>query len=193
MAEGERRAQFDAEASEASLWQQAAREFILAGNYLIDWYDSPRERGDRSNLAWLHSGSTVPMMALYATAVENLLKAILVAQGESLVANGRLKPQFGHHRLLEYARDVGLETTADDAELLQRLSHLLYASRYPIAKTAGGSPEDLTLSYPVDVERVWSVLEQLESVLRSTGVPCLPAVDLRARFRPPGYDVLQQP
>ncbi|HVQ28809.1 MAG TPA: hypothetical protein VMV21_04470 [Vicinamibacteria bacterium] len=132
------------------------------------------------------------MMVLYATAIENLLKAILVANGEALVANGRLKPQFVHHRLLEYAADARVELTAEDAELLQRLSHVAYAGRYPIARVAGESPGAWALNYPADVERVWSVLEHLESVLRSTGTPCLPAVDLRARYRPPGYDVPQQ-
>ena len=185
------RAQFDAEASQASRWQQAAREFVLAANYLIDWYDPPREPGDPPEFTWLHSGSTVPMMLLYATAVENLLKAILVANGESLVADGRLKPQYGHHRLLEYARDARLELTAELAEFLQRLSHVAYGGRYPTARVAGESLGAWTLNYPADVERVWSLLEQLESALRSTGTPCLPAVDLRARYRPPGYDVPQ--
>ena len=132
------------------------------------------------------------MMGLYATAVENLLKAILVANGESLVADGRLKPQYGHHRLLEYARDARLELTPEVAELLQRLSHVAYAGKYPIA-AARESSGAWTLDYPADVERVWNVLEQLESVLRSTGTPCLPAVDLRARYRPPGYAVREQP
>src|SRR5262245_62146642 len=103
MTDRKRRAQFDSQASQASIWQQAAREFILAANYLIAWYDPPREPSGSSDFSWLHSGNTVPMLVLYATAVENLLKAILVANGESLVADGRLKPQFGHHRLLEYA------------------------------------------------------------------------------------------
>jgi hypothetical protein len=188
MAATQRRAQFDAAASQASRWQQTAREFVLAANYLIDWYE-PREAGEPSDLAWLHTGNTVPMMVLYATAVENLLKALLVAKGESLVADGRLKPNFGHHRLLEYAMDAGLELTAEREEFLQRLSHLLYAGRYPIAKAAGESPGAWTLEYPADVERVWSLLEHLESVLRSTGTPCLPEADLRARYRPPGYDV----
>jgi hypothetical protein len=105
------------------------------------------------------------------------------------VANGRLKPQFAHHRLLEYARDADLELGADAEDLLQRLSHVLYAGRYPIAKAAAGSPEPRALDYPAGVDHVWGVLEHLESVLRATGAPCLPAVDLRARYRPPGYDV----
>jgi hypothetical protein len=187
-----RRAQFDAEASQASRWQQAAREFVIAANYLIDWYDPPHGQDGPADLGWLHSGSTVPMLALYGTAVENLLKAILVAKGESLVADGRLKPQFGHHRLLEYARAAELELTAEVAELLQRLSHVMYAGRYPTTTETNSNARAWTLDYPADVERVWSVLEQLESVLRSTGAPCLPAVDLRARYRPPGYPVLKQ-
>jgi hypothetical protein len=192
MVDIERQPQFQAEASQAYHWQQAAREFVLAANYLIDWYDPPHDAGDPSDVAWLHTGSTVPMMVLYGTAVENLLKAILVAKGGSPVANGRLKPQYGHHRLLEYARDAGLELTVDATELLRRLSHVLYAGRYPVARTEGEDPGAWTLNYPADVERLWSLLEHLESVLRSTGTPCLPAVDLRARYRPPGYDAPQR-
>lgn len=189
MAEAKRRAQFDADAGQAYRWQQAAREFVLAANYLIDWYDRPRDAGERSGVAWLHTGSTVPMMVLYATAVENLLKAVLVAKGESLVADGRLKPQFGHHRLVEYARDAGLQLTSELELFLQRLSHVRYAGRYPSA----GSGEGVgawTLDYPADVERVWLLLEELESLLEATGAACLPPTDMRARYRPAGYDVV---
>ncbi len=168
-------------------WQQTAREFVLAANYLIDWYDPPAEPGVPADVSWLHSGSCVPMMVLYATAVENLLKAVLVARGESLAVNGRLKPQFAHHRLLEYAAEAGIEPSGDVAELLRHLSHVLYAGRHPVPRTPGENPG--ALEYPADVERIWSLLEQLEERLRSTGEPCLPAVDLRARYRPPGYDV----
>jgi hypothetical protein len=108
MADRERRAQFDAEASQSSRWQQAAREFVLAANDLIDWYDPPPDPGDRLDLDWL---------------------------------------------------------------------------------THAGSADASALAYPADVERVWSLLEHLESLLRATGTPCLPAVDLRARYRPPGHDV----
>jgi len=174
-------------------WQQTARDFVLAANYLIDWYDPPREPGDPPDLSWLHSGSAVPMMVLYATAVENLLKALLVARGESLVADGRLKPQFGHHRLLEYAREAGIEPTAEVGELLRHLSHVAYAGSYAVPQAPGENPAAWTLDYPADVERIWSLLEQLEELLRSTGAPCLPAVDLRARYRPPGYDVAERP
>lgn len=192
MTEHTRRVQFETDAGDVYRWQQTAREFVLAANYLIDWYDPPREPGGPADLSWLHSGSCVPMMVLYASAVENLLKAVLAAQGESLVANGRLKPQFGHHRLLQYAREVGLDPPAEVEELLQHLSHVMYAGRYPAPRAPGKTPGAWTLEYPADVERIWSLLDQLEELLRSTGAPCLPAVDLRARYRPPGYDVLQR-
>jgi hypothetical protein len=186
-----RRVQFEADAGDVYRWQQVAREFVLAANYLIDWYDPPRERGEAADLSWLHSGSCVPMMVLYASAVENLLKALLVAQGESLVVDGRLKPQFGHHRLLEYARQVGIEPPAEIEELLRHLSHVMYAGRYPI-RAPGESPGARTLEYPADVERIFRLLEHLEELLRATGARCLPAVDLRARYRPPGYEVAQR-
>ncbi len=192
MPEAKRGAQFDGDAGQAYRWQQAAREFVLAANYLVDWYDRPRQSGQASDMGWLHTGNTVPMMVLYATAVENLLKAVLVAKGESLVADGRLKPQFGHHRLLEYAREAGVEPSAETERLLQRLSHVRYAGRYPASAETGDGSGTWTLDYPADVERVWSLLEQLESLLQSTGARCLPPADLRARYRPTGYDVAPQ-
>lgn len=189
MTEHARRVQFEADAGDVYRWQQTARDFVLAANYLIDWHDPPREPGDRADLSWLHSGSCVPMMVLYASAVENLIKAVLVARGESLVANGRLKPQFGHHRLLEYAREAGVDPPAEVEELLRQLSHVMYSGRSPAPRAPHGDPGAWTLAYPADVERIWGLLDQLEELLRATGVPCLPAVDLRARYRPPGYDV----
>jgi hypothetical protein len=192
VAEHTRRVQFDPDSGDVYRWQQTAREFVLAANYLIDWHDPPRGSRDPAEVPWLHSGSCVPMMVLYARAVENLLKALLVARGESLVANGRLKPQFSHHRLVEYARDVDMEPSPEAEELLRQLSHVMYGGGYPVPRPAGEHPGAWTLEYPADVERIWTLLDQLEGLLRSTGAPCLPAVDLRARYRPPGYDSVRR-
>ena len=169
-------------------WQSVARDFILAANYLLDWHDPPLMEGDPADLTWTHQGPA-PMMVLYAIAVENLLKAILVAQGASIVSDGKLAATFKHHRLAQHAEAAGVVMTADERDLLTRLGDMIEAGKYPVATAPGRSPGAWRFSYPTDVDRTFAMLERLEDSLRATGKPCLPRADLRRRYRPPGYSV----
>ena len=193
MTNDDERADFEARARECRAWQETAREFALAANYLIDWYDPPTERGDPGDFSFNHQGSNLPMMVLFAAAVENLLKALLVAQGKSSLAEGKLSKRFEHHDLPRYASETGLLPVVGERELLEQLRDLMVAGRYPIPKTPGANPGAWRLRYPEDVERVWALLERLEEALRSTGQRCLPPRDLRTRYRPPGYSVREAP
>ena len=181
--------QFEAAANEPHRWQHTAREFIRAANYLLDWHDVPLVEADPGDLECSHYGTNSPMLVLYAVAIENLLKAVLLAQGSRAVSGGKLSNDFSHHNLTRYADDAGLVLNADQRPLLDRLHDVIQAGRYPVAKAPSRNPGAWQLHYPGDVERIWSILECLEDALRATGKPCLPPVDLRKRYRPPGYDV----
>lgn len=182
--------QFEASAGEWYRWQSVARDFIRAANYLLDWYDLPRREGDPEDLSWTHQGPA-PMMVLYAVAAENLLKAVLVAQGSPPVVNGKLAGAFKHHRLTQHAENAGLKLSADERNLLERLGDLVEAGRYPVATAPGKNPGAWRFDYPGDVQRTFAMLQRLEDALYSTGKTCLPRVDLKQRFRSPGYSVTE--
>jgi hypothetical protein len=60
------------------------------------------------------SGSVLRL--LYGLALENLLKALLIARDEELVdTGGRLKREYRHHRLLNYAKAARLHFSDADA------------------------------------------------------------------------------
>ncbi len=187
----EGRTEFAALAGRCELWQATARQFVVAANYLVDWYDPPDEPGDPADLSFGHGGSNAPMMVLFATAVENLMKAVRVAMygAPPLQTDGKIASDFATHNLRHHAAKIGLDLTDDEQALLEHLRQLLEAGRYPVARIPGEQLDALQFDYPRDVERVWALLDRLESVLRHTGKPCLPAFDVRARLRPPGYDI----
>jgi len=90
-------------AAEPIYWQETARDYVLAANYLIDWHDVSRAVPSARNFQFSHHGRVAPMMVLFAIAVENLLKAVRVAHEGTPIVNGQLASDFKHHRLLEHA------------------------------------------------------------------------------------------
>jgi hypothetical protein len=178
-------------ASRCESWQGTAHDFILAANYLIDWHDPPCSPNAPADLSLSSGGSNIPMMVLYAAAVENLLRALRVAKHgpPPFDAGGKISGEFANHNLVHHAERAGLALADDEKKLLEQLRAFAEAGRHPVARIPGTQTDALQLEYPRDVQRVWAMLERLEVVLHETGTPCLPTVEVRARRRPPGYEV----
>ena len=158
---------FDALVSSPLAWQQTAATYIAAGNYLY--------RVDRLDpgVSISGTGSNWPVMLLYATAAENLLKAIRIAQGEPATVNGKLSPYLASHNLLRYGIDTGLVLTKTRRAMLTKLQHVLEAGKYPVAKGPGKSEHAWTWDNPRDVRATWNLLQALDGALRKTGTACL--------------------
>lgn len=176
---------FAIRASQVWRWQATAREFLCAGNCLLDWYEPILTKTGAAQPTESFFSSFAPMMLLYATAAENLLKAIRIAQGQEPVADGRLHRTLCSHALVKYAEDAKIDLTPDGRELLIKLRDLLEAGKYPVAKTPERSRGAWVFEYPRDLERVWAMLELLEDHLRATGVHCFPKFDIRGFCRRP--------
>jgi hypothetical protein len=174
-------------ASEPYAWQHVAREYILAANYLLDWYDVSRLTPAASDFEFSHHGNVAPVMVLYAIAAENLLKALRVAHEGSPVVDGELSKHFKHHKLASHAERARVTLSPDESDLLEHLTDLIEAGRYPVPVAEGEATRAWRFDFPRDVERVWLLLERLEADLRATGHPVLPMANLRERHRPPGY------
>jgi hypothetical protein len=167
-------------------WQKIARECAVAANYLGDWYDSDSDRFPGDWTLESH-GSAIPMMVLYAAAVENLLKGIRVSRGDDPIASDTLAKSFGHHDLVRHAAAARLQVSDEQKVLLEHLRDLIESGKYPVAKQAAGNPTALHLRFPQDMQDAWSLLEYLEAELLESHCPLLPKFDFRIRYRPPGY------
>ena len=183
MTDPEQMKHYDTRAGQWYRWQSTARHFVCAANCLLDWYEPMLTDVGRPRDAEWHYSSYSPLMVLYAAAVENLLKAVRIAQGTAATAGGEIHPYLGKHDMLKYAQDASIATTPDESDLLQKLRDVIESGKYPVAKAPDKSMGAWTFEYPRDVERLWAILERLEEALRATGKPCLGHLDLRRLCR----------
>jgi hypothetical protein len=163
---------FDALVHDPIAWQGTAAAYIAAANYL---YQVDRLPGDVTTST---VGSNWPVMLLYATAAENLLKAICIAQGEPVVAKGQLAEYFATHDLMKYANDAKVTLSKEQRSLTVKLQHVLEAGKYPVAKGPGKSSRAWTWDNPRDVKAVWKLLQKCDGALRLTGTRCLATFDV---------------
>jgi hypothetical protein len=163
---------FDALVHQPLEWHSTAAYYIAAANYLFEVDRLPA--GDSVSSI----GTNWPVMLLYATAAENLLKAIRIAQGEPVVINGKLAEYYSSHELLRYATDAGLSLGQEQRSLTVKLQHMLEAGKYPVAKGPGQSARAWTWENPRDVRAVWKLLQKFDNALRRTGTQCLEKFDV---------------
>ncbi len=171
---------FDALVRQPIAWQETAASYIVAANYLLSLDASATPAG----FEWSSSGSNRPILLLYATAAENLLKAIRIAQGEPVVVRGKLADYYGSHELLRYAHDAKVVLGKPERTLLMKLQHVLEAGKYPVARARGRSARAWSYEYPGDARRVWRLLQKLDTSLRATGARCLPPFDVAKLHSP---------
>jgi hypothetical protein len=147
------------------LWQWTARDLICAANALharreatlnarleeLKARKKPRPRGIDTR----HS-SINPIMLLYGLALENLLKALLVAQGVDATATGELNSKLKTHNLLNLWRESGLPVAEGNEDLLRRLHWAVETGKYPV----GTKPN------PKDPSPVWVALTSIGQVLK---------------------------
>lgn len=173
-------------ASQPIVWQQTARDYAIAANYLVDWYDVSRVLPEAKRFRFSLGGSA-PAMVLYAISVENLLKAIRVATEGLPIANGELSGHFKHHKLVSHADSAGLKRSDAETDLLEHLTDFIEAGRYPVATGPAKASRAWRFDFPKDVELVWALLERLERELWTRRHDVLPPCDFRERRRPAGY------
>lgn len=124
-------------------WQDAARDFVCGANLLKkDYYARPRlgfaRRGRLAPYAaqrQRHTSSRT-LIVLYAFAIENLLKAIIVALDKDPIGpDGQLERWFTTHNLNSLA--VKAAITGLDEDLLQQLSDFIVSGKYPAGRRDG--------------------------------------------------------
>jgi hypothetical protein len=140
---------------------------VSAANYL----DARAWRSIRARFARpaaRRSHSPIVPQILYGLALENLLKALLIAQGHPVFdAQGRLGSGYRKHDLLKYTMQAGLSLSATDRTLVARLTRAVTEGKFlvgtqpkarliEISKTASQS----------DRQDICRLLETIENELR---------------------------
>ena len=119
-------------------------------------------------------------MLLYALAVENLLKSIIIARGEDPAPEGQLANWFKHHNLRTHAKRADLSFPID-SDFLQKLRDFIECGKYPIGRDAKSGKGAKSLTLPDDINSVFDLLDSLEAELRDIlPLKSLPETNLRA-------------
>lgn len=77
-----------------------------------------------------------PAQLLYAYAIENVLKGLMVANEATLIDEQKVKRDLKSHHLMTLAKVAGCAVYAQEEPVLEALSQLsVWAGRYPVALT----------------------------------------------------------
>jgi hypothetical protein len=147
--------------ADPGLWQLTARRLVRAANVLYEGH--PEAQVHQPTYA-----SLVPVLVLYGLATENLVKALLAAQGW----RGECDPRLKSHHLAWLFEQAKVSLSAKDAEILDRLQWFL---------DQGRNSDDVQPGHELggEVARLLRLLTRLEDAL-AVAVPdkVLPGLSL---------------
>jgi len=126
-----RQCTFDYAVDSPGSWFFCALDLKVAADRL-NWQTKPIK--DEESSIGLHSVYRL----LIGLSFENLLKGILVAQGDQILRDGKLHRDFTCHKLSEFAGRIDPSTftfSKDDMKILKNLEHyVIWAGKYPFPK-----------------------------------------------------------
>lgn len=130
--------QFEWAGNSYDAWRAVADNLLFASVVLAEKIESPPpENNDGPARLSTHARLFNIDLMLRAMALECLLKAVWVKQGNQIVKHGKFSKVVGAggHDLAGLARAVGMPAEKADIDILSRLTHFIeYAGRYPIPK-----------------------------------------------------------
>lgn len=153
--------------STAYAWQNDARELICAANVLLNSFEGSLGSSTTGNIPFAPNEGCLwrPLMVLYALAVENLLKAIIIARGEDPAPGGALVKWFKHHNLKQHAIRENLSFVPRPG-LLETLRDFIESGKYPIGRNSKSGLRSNQFIFPDYSDTVFELLEKLEDELR---------------------------
>lgn len=151
------------------MWQMQAHVLIASANVLWERY---RARfaglvGRRQVRFFAGELQPWPAMMLDAFAIENLLKALLVAQGVQAVQGGRLEQRLLTHNLTALCTQAHIALSQRDRELLDKLKRMMQLGRYPVGADAG-MDVSLRLQLPRDLNTIMALLQRIDDEFKQT-------------------------
>lgn len=127
---------YDKTGNDPKAWFRHAEELLISHSILYDEYKQvDYTKLGNEGLVPDEGRILMPTLMLLAFAIECLLKALWLKQGNRLAENGELKkiPNCGDHNLVEYGNATGLIFGDDEKRVLNRLYKISVSlGRYPI-------------------------------------------------------------
>lgn len=173
--------------SQDQVWQE---RFSQIATFPYSWLGKATELLDAANLAlvrreepvkWMYRNISIYMM-LTAFALEDIFKAIVLKRDPHIIDDTkRKKSLFVGHDLCRLATKAQISCTADETNLLRRLSQSVYAGRYPIPRdwitykgglNGSGSVPSQVFVLPRDFVAIINFVHKLEAELKLLGVDC---------------------
>ncbi|MGZ4885738.1 MAG: hypothetical protein ACXVI0_09470 [Halobacteriota archaeon] len=160
---------FEAAARHPDVWRQKAINLEKAANLVLNQMKID-ENASRVEGGWVHS----VYKYLAGMTIENLLKGIIVADySDTLIINGKMKPEFARHRTwtkhnkgkLRFLQNL---ITEDQRTLMTYLEpYVVWMGRYPVALDADQYADDLDKQLQVQLssEKLESDFKDLYAVL----------------------------
>jgi hypothetical protein len=76
----------------------------------------------------------LPGMLLYGYAIENVVKALMIARDRTLISSSRIDEKIKKHDLVELCASAGMSISDQQRSTLEMLSRIVeWAGRYPVA------------------------------------------------------------
>ena len=176
--------EFSERLTDANLWIHKAQELLAAARVLekqVERYWS-KFRVEDGRVVGSYGGTNVQAtyFMLVAYAAENYCKAVLVHTNRDCLRNRvltKIPVYINEHNLLNLARQVKLELSLHEEELLSRLSrNSIWAARYPvptgpdglraIEQFSDGKAHLTAYLGPHDVSRIHHLLDHLSGHVR---------------------------
>lgn len=144
-------------------WQWTARNLIGAANRLQRDRETTQAAAPTKPDRWFDSRQAI--LLLYGVALENLLKALLVAQGVDATSTGRFNTKLQTHNVLSLWRQANLATDDAKEDLLHKLQWSIEAGKYPVGVKPDPKPSPVWLALP-SVKEIGDLLTTVEDALR---------------------------
>jgi hypothetical protein len=143
-------------------WHEHARKFICAANRLVDSFEATLNP-PAGPIPEEHSHTSFePIMMLFGVAVENLLKALLIAKGTTPVSDGELNKKLKGHNLTAFAEEAAITLSQRERQLLKCLQDFIESGKYPIGTKATSGQGARIFKHPSDFEDTWALLQKLD-------------------------------
>lgn len=160
-------------------WEAAAEDLLAAAQILKERHESfDRESLGPGDSMPPESGVKPVELMLRGMAIECMLKALWVKQGNAIVRAGKYLGVHGagQHDLPQLASATGFQIDAVETDLLRRLSHFIqYGGRYPVPRDAsqlrlirsagGGRGAATSWSTPTDQNSFDEIVRRLGTLL----------------------------
>jgi hypothetical protein len=160
------RNEFEGHGQASWYWQQHARSLLCAANVLRERARLLEERPDTAPDRVVDPLRLMPVYVLYGYALENLIKGLLVARGETATWYGTLDKDIRHHDLQEFFRRGDVKLDKQEKAFLADMRDAIESGKYPVGVKPQNRKRALGLDVDGDFGTIFSLFRRVEESLQ---------------------------